>query len=420
MNHATAIRLFLSASLLACATSLALAGADVPVKPEQAADRGDRTVIGLQERPWQNNDGTVTWRNQTFSGWDEFRAKVDPMQWRCGAAFPADGVDGQGGIEGEGGVAASSADCANNLTNPTAEYDPSGGDICIQVVVHVIRNTAGTLGNLTTARINSQIARLNSDFAGAALAGATNTRIKFRLATVDPNGAATTGITYHNNDTWYNDGGSYWTSIAWNTAKYLNLYTNTAAGNLGYVPALPSSGTIVGTTADRVVVYWEAFGDNPAFPPYQYGRSATHEVGHYLGLYHTFNGGCGTTSCYATGDRICDTNAESTAHFGCAAQSTCTDGADPINNFMDYSDDPCMLRFTAEQAKRMRCTLKTWRLALPVACPVVGDVTGDGLINGNDLAIVLNGWGLPGASDVNGNGTTNGDDLAIVLSGWTG
>ena len=413
MNHGFAARLFFSTALLACASSLALAGADTQAKPQAAVPA--RPIV-MQERPWQDNDGTITFKGEKFASWEEFRAKVPPIQWRCGSAFPDDATDAQG----EGGVAASTADCANNLTNPLAEYDPSNGDICITVVVHVIRNTAGTLGNLTAARINSQIARLNSDYAGGGVAGAVNTRIKFKLATVDPAGLPTTGITYHNNDTWYNDGGSYWTSIAWNPAKYLNIYTNTAAGNLGYVPALPSSGTIVGTTADRVVVFYQAFGDNPAYPPYQYGRSATHEVGHYLGLYHTFQNGCGGANCYTSGDRICDTNAEQTAHFGCAAQATCTDGADPIDNFMDYSDDPCMLRFTAEQAKRMRCTLKTWRLALPNPCPIVGDVTGDGRINGDDLAIVLNGWGLSGASDVNGSGTTNGDDLAIVLSGWTG
>jgi hypothetical protein len=418
MKYASAKQLVFAAVLIAGISSSTVAISAPPATPKQDANAKPNAAVDspIAERPWQNNDGTISWRNQTFATWEEFRAKVDPIHWRCGAAFPNNPDE----VQGEGGIAASTADCANNLTNPLAEYDPSAGDICITVVVHVIRNTAGTLGNLTTARINSQIARLNSDYAGAAIAGAVNTRIKFKLATVDPAGLPTTGITYHNNDTWYNDAGSYWTSIAWNPTKYLNIYTNTAAGNLGYVPALPSSGTIVGTTADRVVVYWEAFGDNPAFPPYQFGRSATHEVGHYLGLYHTFQGGCGTASCYTTGDRICDTNNEQSAHFGCAAQATCTDGADPIDNFMDYSDDPCMLRFTAEQAKRMRCTLKTWRVLLPNPCAVLGDVTGDGLVNGNDLATVLGGWGLSGVSDVNGNGITNGDDLAIVLSAWTG
>lgn len=407
----------LAASLVGAIALSSLALTAPPTAPKQAITKTDARTPIMSARPWQNNDGTVVWQNQTYRDWAEFRAKVDPKFWRCGSSFPEDAADAAGG---DGGVAASTADCANNLTNPLPEYDPSAGDICIPVVVHVIRNTAGTLGNLSTARVINQINRLNSDYAGAGIAGAVNTRIKFYLATVDPAGNPTNGIKYYNNDTWYNDGGNYWTTIAWNPQKYLNIYTNTAGGNLGYVPALPSSGTIVGTTADRVVVYWEAFGDNPAYAPYNLGRSAVHEVGHYLGLYHTFQNGCGTTSCYTTGDRICDTNREQSAHFGCAPQSTCNDGADPIDNFMDYSDDPCMVRFTAEQAKRMRCTLKTWRILLPTPCAVVGDVNGDGFVNGNDLAILLGNWGGSGAGDVTGNGLVNGDDLAIVLSAWTG
>lgn len=388
-----------------------------PARPQQSAPKTDRPTTLGADRPWQFDDGTIVFKGQTFKDWDDFRARVDPHQWRCGSVFPETPDDVAGG---DGGVAASTIDCSNNLTNPLAEYDPSNGSFCIPVVVHVIRNTSGSLGNLSIARVQSQIARMNSDYAGAGIAGAINTRIKFYLATVDPQGNPTNGIRFYNNDTWYNDGGNYWNSIAWNPQKYLNIYTNAAGGNLGYVPALPSSGSIVGTLADRVVVFWQAFGDNPSYPPYNLGRSAVHEVGHYLGLYHTFNAGCGTTSCYTTGDRICDTNQESTAHFGCAPQSTCGDGPDPIDNFMDYSDDPCMVRFTPEQARRMRCTLLTWRQQLPSPCPPQPDVNGDGFVNGNDLATLLGNWGGSGAGDVNGNGVINGDDLAILLSSWTG
>ena len=92
------------------------------------------------------------------------------------------------------------------------------------------------------------------------------------------------------------------------------------------------------------------------------GRTLTHEIGHYLGLFHTFQGGCGSAACYTSGDLICDTNAESGPNFSCAGSppSSCC-SVDPIDNYMDYSDDLCMEKFTAEQVNRMRCSLINWR-----------------------------------------------------------
>ncbi|MCE2882680.1 MAG: hypothetical protein LW636_10050 [Planctomycetaceae bacterium] len=405
---------------LALLSTLAVTALALSVPPAAPSKPDSPRGAMLSERPWQHNDGTVEFQGRRFADWNDFRNKVDPMYWRCGVPSTDDGADGNGGIEGEGGVAASTADCANNLTNPLAEYDPANGNtFCINVVVHVIRNSSGTLGNLPASRIIDQINVLNRDFNNLA-GGTVNGKIKFQLATTNPQGQPTPGYVYYNNDSWYNDSGSYWNTIAWNPQKYLNIYTNTAGGALGYVPALPSSGTIVGTLSDRVVCYWEAFGTNPGFAPFNLGRTLVHEVGHYLGLYHTFNGGCGTTSCYTTGDRICDTNREQSAHFGCGPQSTCSDGGDPIDNFMDYSDDPCMTKFTPEQVKRMRCTLLTWRLQLPVACPNPNpaDINVDGRVDANDLAVLLNGWGLAGPSDINGSGTTDGTDLAALLNAW--
>ena len=83
---------------------------------------------------------------------------------------------------------------------------------------------------------------------------------------------------------WYNDGGGYYFTLAWDTNRYLNIYTNTAGGALGYVPNLPQSG-IAGDPADRVVINWLSFGRGSAGgQPYNWCRTCTHEVGHYLGL----------------------------------------------------------------------------------------------------------------------------------------
>jgi hypothetical protein len=257
------------------------------------------------------------------------------------------------------------SDCSYNSTTIKPEYAPSVVTYTIPVVVHVIQRTSGSTGYISPAKVQTQIDILNEDFlaiAGTNGANGTDARIQFELATVDPNGAPTTGITYSQNNTWYNDGGSYWNQLAWDTNRYLNIYTNSASGALGYVPDLPQGGSIVGSSADRVVCLWNAFGRNaPIGAPYNQGRTVTHEVGHYLGLFHTFDGGCGGGNCYTSGDRICDTNAESSPTFGCPGSKVSCGNQDPKDNYMDYSDDLCMRKFTAEQVNRMRCTLENWR-----------------------------------------------------------
>jgi hypothetical protein len=267
------------------------------------------------------------------------------------------------------------AECTADRTIPGPAWIP-GTTLRIPVVVHVIMDTGCLNGNVSDANVATQIQILNEDFRaipGSNGAMGFDTGIEFFLATVDPNGQSTTGITRDCNSTWYADQGSYWTTLAWNPRRYLNLYTNTANNARGYVPFLPSaSPDMVGQAQDRVVINVLAFGRGGPVPTHADGRTATHEIGHYLGLYHTYFDGCGVADppgCYTSGDRICDTAPNPTSHSGCPTGLTgCAGSALPIQNYMELTDDLCLTGFTSEQAQRMRCTLAGYRV--PLAVPV--------------------------------------------------
>ncbi|MEM1184003.1 MAG: zinc metalloprotease [Planctomycetota bacterium] len=317
---------------------------------------------------------------ELFGSWGEVAdAGVYTMaEARCGTFDKP--VIADGGFDQLGRV--SPADCSFNRTNIDADYDPSVERYRIPVVVHVIQSTNGT-GNLSDAQVRSQIDILNEDFqaiAGTNGAPGTDMNVEFFLATEDPNGNPTNGITRSTNNQWFNDGGGYWNSLAWDTNRYLNIYSNSASGALGYVADFPQQSGYVGSNADRVVVLYSTFGRNAPFSPFNLGRTGTHEVGHYFGLFHTFSGGCASQSnCYNNGDLVCDTNNESSPFFGCSGGRTTCGTADPIDNYMDYSDDRCMNKFTPEQVNRMRCTLLNYR-------PDLYEIEGGTSCNAADLA----------------------------------
>jgi Pregnancy-associated plasma protein-A len=345
------------------ATALtALLFAGVAQAQRQTGPGGGR--IQVQEEA----DGTIVAADalgtSTYFSWGEFFNSpfFRKHKMRCGKdMLPSTPINGPAGTK---------SDCTMNTTDPKAEYDPSVAKYCIPVVVHVIEHSNGN-GAISDAMVQSQIDVLNEDF--LALAGSngspgTDVQVEFALATVDPQGNPTTGIERHVNNNWYNDSGNYQSQISWDTCRYLNIYTNTASGYLGYA-YMPNGGGVVCQSFDGVVINWTAFGKNsPGGPPYNQGRTATHEVGHYLGLFHTFDGGCGTNNCYNTGDLICDTEKEKDPRFGCPANANSCNVVDPIRNYMDYTDDLCMWEFTPEQARRIRCTIENWRPQLYTVC----------------------------------------------------
>lgn len=329
-----------------------------PAGSGNSAGGGDSRVSVLEQ-----NDGSIVASDPTgtylYASWNVYFASPFFMRnrMRCGQPFLPSNDGGQQ-------TYGSKNDCAYGSTNPKTEYDPAVQKFSIPVVVHILMHTNGN-GAVSDAMVQSQIDILNEDF--MALPGTngspgTDCQVDFYLATVDPNGNATTGITRDTNNNWYNDSGNFKSALAWNTNKYFNIYTNTASGYLGYA-YLPQQGGIVGNSIDGVVCHWRAFGRNSPFgPPYNQGRTTTHEAGHYLGLWHTFDFGCGSTSsCYSTGDTICDTNRESGPVYGCPGNSNTCSSQDPFHNYMDYTDDLCMWEFTSEQARRLRCTVEYWR-----------------------------------------------------------
>jgi hypothetical protein len=223
--------------------------------------------------------------------------------------------------------------------------DAAAKSTIVPVAFHVIYD--GAQGNVPDALIEAQIAVLSNAFRSSGFT--------FSLQSVDRT----------ENRAWFN--GCYSAgsekkmkaALAVDIDGTLNIYScNPRGGILGYA-YLPCS-LPAGDTRDGVVLLYSSLPGGGAVP-YDEGDTATHEVGHYLGLEHTFQGGC-----QEPGDEVADTPFEQSAAFGCpTGRDTCPQaGLDPILNFMDYTDDACMNTFSTGQASRMQALTAQCRPAL--------------------------------------------------------
>ncbi|MGV3631316.1 MAG: GEVED domain-containing protein [Bacteroidota bacterium] len=269
-------------------------------------------------------------------------------------------------------------DQINQLTQEMIEsgaVDMNKAVVNIPVVVHVLYNTSTQ--NISDAQIQSQLTVLNKDFRklntdwsntpSVYQSLVADCEINFCLATRDPNGNAHTGINRKSTtrtvfDAELDDAKSTSTGgyAAWPSSSYLNIWvvpsikSGSNTGILGYAqfPGGPAA-------TDGLVICHNYFGTTGTVSaPFNKGRTATHEIGHWLNLYHIW--GDDGTGCSGS-DQCSDTPNQADENYGCPSfpQVSCSNSGDMHMNYMDYVDDACMYMFTAGQKARMQALFTT-------------------------------------------------------------
>ncbi|MET9268870.1 zinc metalloprotease [Kribbella sp. NPDC003557] len=207
----------------------------------------------------------------------------------------------------------------------------------VPVYIHVMLSKSGA-GDVTSTQINQQIAELNQNFAGQESSQAANTGFTFTLA----------GVNRYYNDQWHKDrqSNSYRSQTRQGGKNALNIWlVDFSYLGIATFPWDYASNPSI----DGIRVQYSSLPGGSA-TNYNEGKTATHEAGHWFGLYHTFQGGCTSTN-----DSVSDTPAQSSSSSGCPeGRDSCSlPGLDPIHNYMDYSYDSCYNQFTPGQSTRI-------------------------------------------------------------------
>lgn len=263
-----------------------------------------------------------------------------------------------GAITARGGIADSRGTVREKDTGqvvhelPASAVNAAPADLTVSVPIYFHVITSGTTGDLTDRQLRAQVAQMNAAYSGTY--GGVSTGFSWTFAGVDRT----------DNPTWYaskSAGAEHAMKQALKVGgdNVLNVYTTSGGAYLGWA-YLPEITDTAQAYLDGIVMDWRTVpGASTAYAGlYDEGDTLVHEAGHWLNLEHTFYG-----QCNKSGDYVADTPAEKSAAFGCqVGRDTCpADGLDPIHNYMDYSDDPCLTEFSAGQAQRMRDAWVLWR-----------------------------------------------------------
>lgn len=256
----------------------------------------------------------------------------------------------------------------DKIINKNQDLINSNNIIIIPVLVHIIYKEPSEL--ISHSQVLSQINVLNEDFRKMYGTPGYNTnpvgidtKLEFRLANKDETGNDINGISYHySNITSYDIGdiNEVWdlANISYgDSSKYLNIWVLPDPKFWGYSVVGVAWSKAYSLYPKGIYVRTTAFGDKVGnvISPYHLGRTSTHELGHYFGLFHIFdpNGDCTNNNCNLDGDKICDTPIQENFTSGCPGSSYSCGNSDMIENYMDYTDDECMNIFTIGQSSRM-------------------------------------------------------------------
>ena len=239
------------------------------------------------------------------------------------------------------------------LRNPAGTLRRVAAGGTIKVAFHIL--TCKGEGDVPQSQIDDQITELNAAY--------SSTGFTFELASVD----RTENCSWFGSATGYGVEKKMKQSLAIDPAHRLNVYSCKLKHNLLGWAYFPQS-FAEDDPMHGVVMHYGSF-PGAYLAPYNEGGTLDHEAGHYLGLFHTFEGGC-----VEPGDYIDDTPFEASPAFGCpVGRNTCDQpGDDPIHNYMDYTTDACYSEFTPDQAERMQVMVSAYRPSLLNAAVVFG------------------------------------------------